>query len=104
MFPFDRFTSWSPERGRDRIGSGKLPRRMRVAGHLALANSDWLTQLPSVLQADTIDLSNCRNLCSLPQQVTCAELNLARTGIVRLGSGLCVSGHIDATECRRLEF
>jgi len=70
---------------------------MRVAGRLDLANSGWLTQLPRVLEADSIDISDCPRLMELPQVVKCAELTLQRTNIKRLPAGLEVSTQIDAS-------
>ena len=59
-----------------------------MAGHLNLANCAWLTNLPRVLIADSIDVSNCMNLRALPERVKCDELLLARTSIVALGEGV----------------
>lgn len=103
MFGIDFFKRWSPESARDLLRRGNPPRRMRVNGRLDLANSAWLKDLPSVLIADSIDVSNCRSLRVLPDCVKCNELIVARTSIARLGKGLEVAGRIDATDCRLLQ-
>jgi hypothetical protein len=103
MFPFDGFASWSPASAQERLREGNLPRRMRVAGGLALGNSQWLTELPQTLMASSIDLSNCMRLRALPEHVTCDELVVTNTGIARLDAGLEVSLRVVATRCRLLK-
>lgn len=103
MFGIELFTRWSPTSARDRLRRGNPPRRMRVAGRLDLANSAWLTELPRALVADSIDVSDCRNLRALPEHVKCSELFLGRTSVSRLGKGLEVASRIDATDCRLLQ-
>jgi hypothetical protein len=104
MFGLNFFGAWSPTSARERLRKGRPPRRMRVTGRLGLAYSDWLTELPRVLVADSIDLSNCTNLPALPERIECDELNVSGTGVRRLGAGLEVARSIDASNCRRLQY
>ena len=103
MFPFNLFDKWTPAKARERLQKGNVPREMRVAGHLRLAGSDWLNQLPRVLEADSIDVSDCARLLELPAVVRCADLCVAGTHIKRLPDGVQVSGEIDAVGCDCLQ-
>src|SRR5262249_1048215 len=103
MFPFDLFGKWTPTSARERLRKGNPPREMRVAGRLDLSNSDWLTQLPRVLEAESIDVSDCPRLLELPQVVKCTVLTLRRTHIKRLPAALDVAWRIDASECECLQ-
>jgi len=103
MFGIDLFTKWSPTSARDHLRKGNPPRRMRVAGRLDLANCGWLTDLPRVLIADSIDVSGCRRLRALPEHVECNVLRVAGTSVTRLGGQFDVTQSIDATECPLLK-
>jgi hypothetical protein len=102
MFPLNLLGKWSAASARERLRKGNPPRRMRINGHLDLANSPWLRELPSELVANSIDVSNCANLRSLPRRVKCQELVVARTSISQLEHGLEI-GRIDASDCRLLQ-
>lgn len=102
MFPFNLFAKWTSENACEHLRQGRMPRRMRVAGHLGLANSGWLTHLPRTLEAESIDVSDCAKLRGLPERVKCSELVLRRTGVQCLPAGLEVSQRIDATDCECL--
>jgi hypothetical protein len=103
MFSFNLFGKWTPERARERLRTGNVPHEMRVAGRLDLSNSGWLTQLPRVLEAGSIDVSDCPRLLELPPVMKCTELMLRRTHIKRLPDASDVALRIDASECECLQ-
>jgi hypothetical protein len=104
MFRFSFSTRWSPEAARERLRKGKVPRRMRVAGHLDLSSCFWLTNLPRTLEAGSINVSNCPKLRTLPEHVECEVLILQQTNVECLHAGLNVARQIDAANCIRLRY
>src|SRR4051812_21854115 len=94
MFPFNLFGKWTPEGARERLRTGRVPGRMRVAGHLNLANCGWLTRLPCTVEAESIDVSDCARLGELPVVVKCSAVDLRRTQVKSLPAGLNVSQRI----------
>jgi hypothetical protein len=102
MFPCNLFARWTPASARERLRKGRVPAEMRVAGHLDLANSGWLTGLPRAVEAESIDVSDCARLGELPEVVKCSALDLQRTHVKSLPAGLNVSQRIDATDCEYL--
>jgi hypothetical protein len=93
---------WRPEVARRRILSGTARSGIRVNGSLELARSESLVRLPAQLIATTINVTDCRNLKSLPSGLRCWELILRRTELRWLPPDLQVTHRIDAEGCRRL--
>ena len=93
---------WSPEAARQRLLRGRPPSHMRVKGSLNLSRLSELRSLPANLTAETLDVSDCTNLISLPIALTCRELLLRRTRIEALPPEVNVWRRIDAQDCRRL--
>ena len=97
-----RIAAWSGQQARLRILQGNAPSGILVSGRLDLSRSSDLDHLPPRLAADTIDLTDCRNLKRLPAGLACRELILRRTPIEWLPPDLNVEWRLDARDCRSL--
>lgn len=68
------------ERARQKILARQddLPRRLRARGRLDLSRQATLRALPSWMRVDSLDVSDCPRLESLPSQLRCAALIASR--------------------------
>lgn len=78
----------SSNRARQLILSHRAWDGMRVTGHLNLRGADQLYELPPNLSCDSLDISNCLNLTSLPPGLRVRYwIELAGSGITSLPAG-----------------
>ncbi|MFM7425482.1 MAG: DUF6745 domain-containing protein [Elainella sp.] len=78
----------TPEQGRRMILANRGWEGMRVAGHLDLSGAAQLDRLPEQLTCESLDISDCVNLKTLPRGLHVTRwIELAGSGINQLPAG-----------------
>lgn len=108
----------SSEQAKQLILAGAAPAGLRVRGRLTFqrshfglrgGKSGWLEEapsalpLPSNLTVTCLDISDLPELCFLPPNLTCYELNASGSGLRSLPASLRVEFRLNLSNCTRLE-
>jgi hypothetical protein len=78
----------SGERARTLILEHRAPDGMRVLGHLDLSEEDDIYHLPENLTCESLDISDCWNITTLPKGLRVTNwIEIAGSGITSLPGG-----------------
>ncbi len=86
---------YTPEAAKQLILGGNAPSGMRVTGTLDLHGSKRLRQLPENLTCASLEISDCENLLALPYGLRCQYLSAQNSRLVSLPNDLQVKFRLD---------
>lgn len=95
--------TFTAEAAKKLILEGNAPEGMTVTGNLNLSNQKRLRLLPENLTCANLEISGCDNLLELPRGLRCQYLSAQNSRLTRLPADLQVKFRLDLSSSTQLE-